>query len=124
MKKLLVLFSVLLFLACSSLPKEISIVQNGQFDEFDFTVKQMVQSNWENPLWKVVDGKVVVSGELENEGERTNYALEFSVNTQENTFEFDRLFIDGEEADDFSTMMIITIMALTTAIALDANLSE
>jgi len=124
MKKMLVLILALLFLACSSLPKEIGIVQNGQFDEFDFTVKQMVQSNWENPLWKVVDGKVIVSGDLENEGEKTNYALEFSVNTQEKNFEFNRLFIDGEEADDFSTMMIITIMALTTAIALDATLPE
>jgi hypothetical protein len=61
---------------------------------------------------------------LENEGERTNYALEFSVDKAQNTFEFQRLFIDGEEADDFSTMMIITIMALTTAISQDVSLPE
>jgi hypothetical protein len=61
---------------------------------------------------------------LDNEGERMNYALEFSVDKPQNTFEFERLFINGEEAADFSTMMIITIMALTTAIALDATLPE
>ncbi|MCL2845247.1 MAG: hypothetical protein FWE23_07340 [Chitinivibrionia bacterium] len=124
MKKLLVFLLMLSLLACSSVPREIRMVQDGQFDEFDFTVKQLVQTNWENPLWRVENGKVIVSGELDNEGERMNYALEFSVDKPQNTFEFERLFINGEEADDFSTMMIITIMALTTAIALDATLPE
>jgi len=126
MKKFLILttFFISLFFACAQESKELRIVQQGRFDDFEFTIKQMIESNWENVEWHVNDGAVSVTGELEDDGRRTKYALEFSVDTAQKSFDFESLFIDNEEADDFTTMMILTIMALTTAIALDGNSPE
>ena len=122
MKKLLVICLLLVFLVgCGTSSREIAIVQNGQFYEFDFTVGEMVNSNWQNVEWEVIDGNVFVSGDIDNEDLRQTFTLEFSVNTRDSSFDFERLFIDGVEADDFSAMMILTIMSLTTTLAIEGD---